>query len=381
MASSLDGRSGVRRLTRAFVLEPRNAARRGDLIRVTGGTLCRRSSRDGKQGLMQAAIIARYGPPDVLKIADIPRPAVAEDQVLIHVHAAGVNPIDWRIRSGSMRFLLPARFPLVLGFDVAGVVDAIGNRVTQFKAGDEVYCLLDGKHGGGYAEYAVASEGVVAAKPAGLSFIEAAGVPLANLTALQALRDLGKIASGQSVLINGASGGVGSFAVQLAKAYGATVTGVCSKRNAGLVQDLGAGEVIDYQERDFTRGHQQFDIIFDAVGKSSFWACRRVLRPEGRYISTLPTPGNVLASLLTWPFAGRRCRMVLARPNGDDLRLVKKFIEEGSLRVVIDRVFPLHEASQAHEVSQAKHARGKLVLRVLDEATREGESVLASHRR
>lgn len=313
---------------------------------------------------MRAVAFDRYGPPQVLKVQQVPRPRPAEGEVLIRVYAAGVNPIDWRIRSGSLRWLWRPRLPMIPGYDISGVVAEIGPRVTRLQPGDEVFSFIDRNRAGGYAEYAVASEHVIVAKPAGISHIEAAAVPLAASTALQALRDLGQVRPGASVLVNGASGGVGTFAVQIAKALGAEVTGVSSTRNLDLVRQLGADQVVDYTRDDFTRQDRTYDVVLDAVAKSSFRASRRILKPRGRYVTTVPRTADILYQVLTRPFRGRQCLTVLAKRSADDLQQLKELIESGQVRVVIDQVFPLEQAAQAHEVSEAGHARGKLVLRV-----------------
>lgn len=314
---------------------------------------------------MQAALFHRYGPPEVLQVDDYPKPEVGRRDVLIRVHAAAINPIDWRIRSGSLRFVLPVRLPIVPGYDVSGVVEAVGSEISSLRVGEEVFSFLDRLSGGGYAEYTVASESVVVPKPQGMSHVEAAAMPLAASTALQCLRDWGRLASGQSVLINGAAGGVGSYAVQIAKAIGAEVTGVCSTHNVEFVASLGADHVIDYTRQDFTRLPGQYDVVFDAVAKSSFWRVKDVLTPRGRFVTDMPTPPHYLAHGLTALFPGRQARAMLVRPRGDDLRILKRLSEEGKLRSVIDTVFPLAQAAEAHRKSQEGHVRGKLVLQMV----------------
>lgn len=314
---------------------------------------------------MRAALFNRYGPPDVLHVDEYPKPEIGRRDVLIRVHAAGVNPIDWRIRSGSLRFVLLVKLPMVPGYDVSGVVEAVGSEISSVRVGEEVFTYIDRVSGGGYAEYAVASESVVVSKPQGISHVEAAAMPLAATTALQSLRDWGQLQAGQSVLINGASGGVGTYAVQIAKAMGAEVTGVSSTKNLELVQSLGADHVIDYTREDFTRQGRLYDVVFDAVAKTSFWAVKNVLKPQGRFVTDMPTPPHFLAHGLTALFRGRQARAMLARPRGDDLRVLKRLSEEGKLRSVVDRVFPLENAAEAHRVSESGHVRGKLVLQVV----------------
>lgn len=313
---------------------------------------------------MRAVVLNSYGSPDNLQVDDVPRPRLLPHQVLIQVHAAGVNPIDWRIRRGSLRFIIPGSFPLVLGYDVSGTVLDVGRNITAFQANEEVFCFLDGRHGGGYAEYAVASAGVVVPKPKTLSHEEAAAVPLAAMTALQALRDHGKITAGSKVLINGAAGGVGTFAVQLAKAFESDVTAVCSATNVEFVRELGANHVIDYQRDDFTQSDSQYDIVFDAVAKSTYLKCRSILKPTGIYITTVPSLQSSLFQSLPRLCLPKRCRIILVRRSGSDLRTLQELIDQHKVRPVVQQTFPLVNAAEAHRQSEAGHVRGKLVLKV-----------------
>ena len=323
------------------------------------------------------AIAARgHGGPKVLWVEEVQRPEARGRQVLIEVHAAGVNPVDWRIRRGDLRplsALMPRRIP---GRDVAGVVAAVGDEVRGFAVGDRIFAMLDNVSGGGYAEYALAGEDAVAMMPENLSFEEAAVVPLAALTAVQAIRDAlrevarntphacdtGELAR-RRVLINGASGGVGTFAVQFAKISGAEVTAVCGAENAALMGELGAEHVVDYEEEDFARHEERYDVVFDVVGNRSFGACKRALRPAGVYVTTEPGPRNFLSQVATIP-AHKKARVVLVKPSGGELSLLKQLFEAGRLRVVLDSVYPLEEAAEAHAHGEAGHARGKIVLRV-----------------
>ena len=323
------------------------------------------------------AIAARgHGGPKVLWVEEVQRPEARGRQVLIEVHAAGVNPVDWRIRRGDLRplsALMPRRIP---GRDVAGVVAAVGDEVRGFAVGDRIFAMLDNVSGGGYAEYALAGEDAVAMMPENLSFEEAAVVPLAALTAVQAIRDAlrevarnaphacdtGELAR-RRVLVNGASGGVGTFAVQFAKISGAEVTAVCGAENAALMGELGTDHVIDYEEEDFARHEERYDVIFDVVGNRSFGACKRALRPAGVYVTTEPGPRNLLSRVATIP-AHKKARVVLVKPSGEELSLLKQLFEAGRLRVVLDSVYPLEEAAEAHAHGEAGHARGKIVLRV-----------------
>jgi NADPH:quinone reductase-like Zn-dependent oxidoreductase len=318
---------------------------------------------------MKAIVIDRYGTSDRLQLREVERPRPSAGEVLIRVHAAGVNPIDWKVRRGLLRPVLWLRFPIILGSDVAGVVEEVGPGVTRFRPGDPVFALLYPKrHGpGGYAEYAVAPDSAVARKPEALSFEEAASMPVAALTALQSLRDLGRLAAGGSALIDGASGGVGTFAVQLARALGAArVAGVCGPSNVELVRGLGADTVIDYTREDFTRRPDRLDVILDAVAKSSFGACRRILGPRGTYVTTLPMPGVLFWGALL-PVAGRlgygkRAKFVVAQARGSDLEFLGRLVDEGKLRPIIDRIFAFDQVKEAHDFSETGRARGKIVL-------------------
>ncbi|WP_414543234.1 NAD(P)-dependent alcohol dehydrogenase [Nostoc sp. CCY0012] len=312
---------------------------------------------------MKAVVLRRYGSAEVLQYEDVTQPQIKPDQVLVKVHASSVNPIDWKTRKGMLSLLTGNKFPLILGFDVAGEVVAVGSQVSRFQPGDAVYGSTSFP-GGAYAEFAAVPENLIAPKPANLSYEEAATVPLAALTSLQALRDLGNIKSGQTVLVNGAAGGVGMFAVQIAKALGTEVTGVCSSKNLEFVKSLGADRVIDYTQQDFTEDNVQYDIIFDAVAKRSLSSCKRVLKPQGIYISTLPTPEVLLQSVLTAFLPGQKAKFVLQKPNTQDLLYMKELIEAGKVRTVIDRSFPLAELAAAHTYSESERAVGKIAIAI-----------------
>ena len=320
---------------------------------------------------MKAVYIERFGPSEVLAYGDRPRPAGKPDEVLIEVRAAGVNPRDWLIRSGryQLRWFLPS-FPLILGSDVSGVVAEVGERVESFEPGDEVYAMQPSSRGfGGYAELAAIAELAVALKPSKLSFEQAAGVPLAGLTAWQALRGNARMQAGDKVLVVGASGGVGHYAVQIAKALGAEVTGVCSTANVDLARRLGADRVIDYKKERFTDVADGFDVVFDTIGRESLRTCAPVLRPGGTYVSTMPGAGTFLemarsrlASALSR--RARRSEVVLVRSRGSDLEAMARSIEAGELTTVVDTVYPLAEAAKAHDRSRTLRTRGKLILKV-----------------
>ncbi|MEH2290317.1 NAD(P)-dependent alcohol dehydrogenase [Nostoc sp.] len=310
---------------------------------------------------MKAVLIRRYGAANVLQYEEVQQPKIEPTQLLVKVRASSVNPIDWKIRKGMLSLIAGSKFPKILGLDVAGDVVAVGSGITRFKVGDAIYGSTSFP-GGGYAEFAAIPENLAVLKPTNLSYEEAAAVPLAALTALQALRDQGNIQTGQNVLINGAAGGVGTFAIQITKALGAQVTGVCSTKNLDLVKSLGAERVIDYTQQDFTADTAQYDIIFDAVGKRSLSQTKKVLKPNGVYITTLPSPEVLLESVLTALLPGQKARFLFEKPNVKDLLFLKELIEAGKIRVVIDRTYPLQELAAAHRYSETGRAVGKIAL-------------------
>jgi NADPH:quinone reductase-like Zn-dependent oxidoreductase len=316
---------------------------------------------------MKAIVHNRYGSPDVLEYKEIDPPVLRDDDVLLRVHATSVNAGDlFTMRGSPWLVRLTTGFPRpkdhVLGWDAAGVVEAIGKNVTRFQPGDAVYCACSGA----FADFARARENAVALKPASLSFEQAAAVPTAGLTALQGLRDVGKVQPGQKVLINGASGGVGTFAVQIAKAFGAEVTGVCSTRNVEMVRSLGADHVVDYTQEDFTRSGQRYDLILDNAASRSFGDLRRALTPQGLI---LPNSGHggmtyVIKSFALAPFMHQQGKMYVAQSNSADMEALTELIEAGKVKPVIDRTYALREARQAFRYLEEEHARGKVVLTV-----------------
>jgi NADPH:quinone reductase-like Zn-dependent oxidoreductase len=323
------------------------------------------------ESFMKAAAIDRYGPSERLTVRDLPDPGPpGPGQVLLRVRAAGVNPIDWKIRRGHLRFIRRARFPLVLGFDVAGEVVEIGPEVTRFEPGDAVFGVVDVNGlGGSYAELALAREAALALQPASLSFEEAAALPVAGLTALQGLRDKGELVAGESVVINGAAGGVGHFAVQIAAAFGARVSAVTSGRNLDFVRDLGADEAIDYEEEEFTARDETWDVIYDLVGNRTFRDCEDVLSPDGGvYISTVVSVSLVLsvAATTVGGLLGQRKRSRIAMVNhrAEDLAVLARLVEQRKLRPVIQEIFPLADIRRAHDLSETGHVRGKIVVSV-----------------
>ncbi|WP_448560898.1 NAD(P)-dependent alcohol dehydrogenase [Trichothermofontia sp.] len=317
---------------------------------------------------MQAIVIQRYGPPSVLETVEVDRPQPRSNEVLAQVHASSVNPVDWKIRAGAMKLLTGRQFPLRLGCDFAGLVTEVGAQVTQFRPGDAVYGQTGIWQRGAYAEWLTLSPTLLAPKPKNMTMLEAATVPLAGITALQALRDQGRLRAGQSVLINGAAGGVGSFAVQIAKAMGATVTGVCSGKNGALVSNLGADRVLDYTQTDITQLPDRYDLLFDAVSKLPFNRSRRLLKPNGIYVAPLPgipNPEQLLSSFLSRILPGPRAILMTEQPNSQDLRQLTAWIEAGKVRAVIDRTYPLAEIAAAHTYSEQGHTCGKIAIEIV----------------
>lgn len=312
--------------------------------------------------VMKAAIINQYGSSRELQVQHVPKPDVDSHEVLIRVHATGINPLDYKVREGAMKTILMGSFPKILGAECAGVVESVGLMVSDLQPGDRVVASL-GPVGGGYAEYAVAKEKNVAKLPDAVDFIQAAAMPVGAGTALQGMRNKGHLRPNDRVLINGAAGGVGTFAVQIAKLIGAHVTAVCSADNAALVRELGADVVIDYTTTDFTKLPEIFEVVFDAVGKSSFDACRDILTEEGTYVTTMPSPKQVLEEVVS-VFEKQKLETIMFSFTQEDMNWLLKQVLEGKLVSVIDRTYPLEEAAHAHEYIETGHVKGKLVLTI-----------------
>ena len=320
---------------------------------------------------MKAIVITKYGSPDVLQFEEVEKPTPKDNQVLVKVQAASANPLDWHGIRGKPFIarlmgtgLLRPKSSKV-GADVAGRVEAVGKDVTQFKPGDEVF----GGCNGSFAEYACAREDRVALKPANLSFEEVAAVPVAAYTALQGLRDKGHIQPGQKVLVNGASGGVGTFAVQIAKSFGAEVTGVCSTRNLDMLRKIGADHVIDYTQENFTKNGQRYDLILDAVGNHSVSDYKRALNPEGVCVVVgFSGMSYMIQHMIVGSFASKtgskKISMMLTKPNKEDLIFMKQLLEDGKVVPVIDRRYPLSEVPEAIRYLEAGHAQGKVIITV-----------------
>jgi NADPH:quinone reductase-like Zn-dependent oxidoreductase len=326
---------------------------------------------------VKAIVRDRYGSPDILELTDIDKPEPGDDEVLLRVHAASVNPADWHILRGApyiarMQFGLRKPKDRVLGCDVAGRVEAVGKNVTMLQPGEEVFGSPF-MHGlGAFAEWVCISEDLLAPKPAALSFEQVAAVPLAASTALQGLRDQGRIEPGHEVLIMGASGGVGTFAVQIAKSFDAEVSGLCSTRNLEMVRALGADHVIDYTQEDFTHSGHKCDLIFQLAGTLSPSECRSALTSKGTLvISSGESDGRwigpvdrVIKALVLSPFVSQKMASFTVKPNREDLQLLKQFIEDGSVTPVIDRTYPLAQVPEAIRYLEEGHARGKIVITV-----------------
>jgi NADPH:quinone reductase-like Zn-dependent oxidoreductase len=313
---------------------------------------------------MKAAVIYEYGGPEVFRLEEIPDPVPGDKEILIKVFAASVNPVDWKQRRGNHRFFLKARFPVVPGYDVSGVVEKTGKKTRKFKTGDEVYGRLTNRFGGAFAEYALAAESTLACKPRNLDHIHASGIPLAGQTALQALRDKAGLRPGKHVMVIGAAGGVGHFALQIAKHYGAETTAVCSSGHEELLRMLGPDHHIDYRNVNYMEGPERYDVIFDAAGIESFMTCKKILKNKGIYISTLPRPKILLHKLISLFTAGKKAKTLLQRSSGRDLEMLSDMAENGSLQVIIDSVHPLEKVSEAHRRAEEYSTDGKIIVRI-----------------
>src|SRR5216110_1792102 len=319
---------------------------------------------------MKAIVYCDYGLAN-LKLAEVAKPTPTDDQILVKVHAASVNPLDWHFVEGTPKIMRALGVGLRkpkdtrLGVDFAGTVEAVGKNVTQFKPGDEVF----GGRDGAFAEYVCPrADRAVALKPANITFEQAASVNIAGITALQALRDKVKVQPGQKVLINGASGGVGTFAVQIAKSFGAEVTGVCSTRNVDMVRSLGADHVIDYTKEDFAKGEQRYDVILDNVPNHSLSECRRILNPNGNYVLIggggpndnrwIGPFGRVINTMILSPFVSQKMGMMMADPSQKDLTVLGDLMQSGKVTPVIDRTYKLSEVPAAIAYLEQGHARG-----------------------
>ncbi|MCH8304744.1 MAG: NAD(P)-dependent alcohol dehydrogenase [Candidatus Marinimicrobia bacterium] len=326
---------------------------------------------------MKAIVYYSYGSPDVLEFKEVEKPVPNENEVLIKVRAASVNPLEWHFMRGKPLFMRLMGIGLlkpknnILGVDIAGRVEAVGRNVKRFQPGDEVFG--GSNSGGGYADYACVSEDRLAPKPEGTTFEEAAAIPIAAITALQGLRDKGEIQSGQKVLINGAGGGVGTFAVQIAKSFGAEVTGVCSTEKLEMVSSLGADRVIDYTQEDFTENGERYDLILDNVGNRSIFDLKRALNRNGICVIIGFSPAimsqTLFLGLLISIIGSKKIGLMSAKITDKDLVFLKELFEAGKVKSIIDRRFPLSEVAEAIRYLEEGHARGKVVLTVEHDST------------
>src|SRR5881296_2268425 len=312
--------------------------------------------------IMKAVVIHEYGGPEVLKYEDVSQPEPKEDQILVRVIAAGVNPVDGLIRSGMFAKHEKASFPMILGADIAGVVEKTGSKVTNFKAGDSVFAYASLKSGGGYAEYALTTEGEAAPKPKSLTYVEAAAVPVVALTAWQALIDTAKLNAGQTVLIHGGSGGVGSFAIQIGKARGAKVIATASTANQDLLKELGADVAIDYTKLKFEDVAKDVDVVLDSVGEDTLARSYGVVKRGGFIVSLVARPERAGLDK-----HGIRGAALSVEPNSDELAQIGKLIDQKKIKVIVSQTFLLSDAAKAQEQVATGHTRGKVVLKVADE--------------
>jgi len=311
---------------------------------------------------MKAIVVHEYGGPEVLKYEDAPRPEPKENEILVKVIAAGVNPVDSAARSQKYARFMNITLPAIPGYDIAGIVERTGTSVTKFKAGDPVYAYIALDKGGAYAEYAVATEKEAAAKPKSLTYVEAAAVPLVSLTAWQALIDTAKLSPGQTMLIHGGSGGVGSFAIQIAKARGAKAFATASTPNQNLLKQLGADVAIDYTKQKFEDIAKDVDVVLDSVGKDTLVRSYGIVKKGGIIVSIVGRPNQAELDK-----HGIRGASISVEPNSDELAEITKLIEEKKIKVVVSQTLPLAEAAKAQSQADTRHTRGKIVLKVAEE--------------
>lgn len=313
---------------------------------------------------MKAATIRKWGDPGVFQLEDIDEPIPQPNQIKIKVFASGINPVDWKHRYGTHRLILGSSFPIVLGYDVCGEVVEIGNEVSSFKPGDIVFGDLDVKYGGGLAQYAIGSEQSFALKPENTSNEEAGAVSLAALTALQALRNKGRLTAGQTVIVNGASGGVGHLAIQIAKILGAKVIAVSSEKSKSFVESFKPDRYIDYTKEDILKSGIKADIFFDVAGNQSFLKTIHLLTKGGVYVSTLPRV-KILIHKLTQPFtSNKKVKTLLRKHNAEDMKLLSEWMKTRKLNVSVDQVFPLDKVREAHTAAEAGKISGKIVVSI-----------------
>lgn len=316
----------------------------------------------------RCAIIRQFGDADVFEISEQPTPQIKRNQLLIKVHAASVNPIDWKQRMGNHRFLLGAPFPITLGYDVAGTVVKIGSEIRKFSQGDEVMGVLDNKYGGAYGTYAKGTEQCFVRRPGTLTPEYAAALPMVSLTALQALRDKGNLRPGQTLLVNGAGGGVGHIAVQIGKILGAHVIAVGSDESRDFVKQLEPDEFINYRETDILKSDRKVDVFFDVAGIYNFPDVHAVLNHKGTYINTLPRPKILWHKLLQLFSNGKKVKTLLMKHNAADLQQIVNWVKQEQMSVHIDSVFPLEAIDEAHRYAEKGHSKGKNIIKMMSDS-------------
>ncbi len=314
---------------------------------------------------MKAIITSKYGSVKVLQPQDVDRPIIADDEILVQVHACSVNPIDWKVRRGDFKILTGRKPPRILGGDYAGIVAEVGNQVTLYQPGDAVWGFVETFKRGTYAEFVKVKAKEIGPKPDNLSFEEAASLPLVGLTAYQALVYAGRLKKGYHILVNGCSGGVGLAAMQIAKALECKVTGVCSTNNLQLARKMGANDVIDYTKQDVLKCMGIYDIFFDVVANKSFAQAQRTLKPGGVYVRTLPSFESMIAGPLLNLFRAKKAKVIDCKASAKDLAILKEMVEDGKLVPLIEKVYPLDQVHAAHTRSETGRVVGKLVLKVV----------------
>lgn len=315
---------------------------------------------------MRAIVTKKYGSVEVLEHREVERPVIRDEEILVQVIACSVNPVDWKIRRGDVRLLTGRKPPRILGCDYAGIVAEVGGQVTNYKSGDAVWGMVNALRGGTYAEFAAVKREEIGMKPNNLSFEEAASIPLVGLTAYQSLVYEGRVKKGDHIIINGCSGGVGVAGLQIAKALGCKVTGVCSAKNLQLARKRGADEVIDYTKGNMLRTAESCDIFFDAVANQSFFQARTVVKPGGAYVTTVPSFQSMVMGPLINRVGARKVKYVFAKPNTHDLAILKEMVESGKVAPVVEKVYSLDQIREAHTRSETGRVVGKIVLKVVD---------------
>jgi len=315
---------------------------------------------------MRAIVTRAYGSEQEMRVEDLPTPTPKAQQILVKIHACSVNPVDWKVLRGDFKLVTGRKPPIVLGGDFAGVVDRVGASVTAYAVGDPVWGHINAFKGGAYAEYIVVDEVNIDAKPSGLSFEDAASVPLAGLTAYQALVHHAKVSGSDRVLINGCTGGIGTLAVQIAKALGCTVTGICSGKNADLARQLGCDQVVDYHETDLLKSGLEFDVFFDAVGNVPFGRARAVLSPAGRYVTVVPSTMGLFVGSWLNAIRSQKYHAFLVESSSEDLAELRRMVEGGQMKTMVQDIYPINQISAANQQSSTGRTVGKIVLKTAE---------------